>query len=46
VSKTLGATINDVFMACVAGSVRRYAETNGRHRGWQSHGRHCGRNHG
>ena len=24
VSKTLGATINDVFMACVAGSVRRH----------------------
>ena len=29
VSKTLGATINDVFMACVAGSVRRYLQQAG-----------------
>jgi len=29
VSKTLGATINDVFMACVAGSVRRHLERAG-----------------
>lgn len=26
VSKTLGVTINDVFLACVAGAVRRYLE--------------------
>jgi len=29
VNKTLGVTINDVFMACVAGSVRRYVERSG-----------------
>lgn len=29
VSKTLGATINDVFMACVAGSVRQHLELAG-----------------
>jgi WS/DGAT/MGAT family acyltransferase len=29
VNKTLGVTINDVFMACVAGSVRRYLERSG-----------------
>ena len=28
-NKTLGVTINDVFMACVAGSVRRYLERSG-----------------
>jgi hypothetical protein len=29
VNKTLGVTINDVFMACVAGGVRRYLERSG-----------------
>ena len=29
VNKTLGVTINDVFMACVAGSVRRHLERSG-----------------